>query len=88
MTTLQQIAAETAALPEVETAKIWQDRRVYVSIVGRNSSFAGDRNASVYYDGKAQKWRIDGLKGTMSSEFKANIRKFAETRCREAFWRD
>lgn len=86
--TLTEIAAEIATLPEVHSASVWQDRRVYVNIAGRNNSFAGDRNAKVYYDASAQQWRIDGLKGTMSSEFYRNIRKFAETRCRSAFWID
>lgn len=84
--TLAEIATEAQALPEVYNASIWNDRRVYVTITGRDTSFAGDRNAKVYWDSKTQRWHIDGLKGVMSSEFRNNIRKFAETRCRSAFW--
>lgn len=86
MTDLSALAAEIANLPEVSSAKVWDGRRVYVNITGRNTSKAGDRNAKVYFDGKLERWVIDGLKGTFSPEFNYNIRKFAETRCRSAFW--
>lgn len=86
--TLKEIVAQVQDLPEVYSAKIWEDRRVYVNITGRNTSFAGDRNAKVYYDAKTERWHIEGLKGNMSRDFSRSIRKFAETRCRSAFWRD
>jgi hypothetical protein len=88
MANLNEILAEVQKLPEVYSAKIWEDRRIYINITGAKKDFAGDRNAKIFYDAKTERWHIEGLKGTMSSEFGANIRKFAETRCRSAFWRD
>jgi hypothetical protein len=88
MTDLNAIVTEISKLNEVYGAKIWNDRRVYVNITGAKKDFAGDRNAKVFFDAKDGKWHIDGLKGCMSQEFGANIRKFAETRCRTAFWTD
>ena len=85
MSNLTALATEVAARPEVASAKVWNDRRVYVNFVGFDGSKAGDRNAKCYYDAKAG-WVIDGLKGTMSSEFNRSIRAFAADHCRSAFW--
>jgi hypothetical protein len=85
--TLSEIAAEVEALDCVNSAQIWNDRRVYVNIAGKDGAKAGDRNAKVFYDVKTG-WNIDGLKGTMSSDFHTNIRAFAAIYCRSAFWRD
>lgn len=81
MTDLNQIALEIAELPEVYSARVWDNRRVYVNITGRNDKFAGDRNAKVFFDAKLDRWVIDGLKGCMSGEFLRNIKAFAAVRC-------
>ena len=78
------IIAEIEKLSCVYSAKEFGDKRVYVNIVGRNNSFAGDRNAKVFYDTKLG-WRIEGLKGNMSHEFARNIRAFAEIYYPRAF---
>lgn len=75
MTNLNEIAAEVAARPEVSSASVWKDRRVYVNFVGYNSRFAGDRNHKVYYDIKAG-WVEDGNKGTKSSAYSDSFAKF------------
>lgn len=88
MTGLYDIVAEVKDLPEVYSVNVWKDRRVYVNITGRNTKFRGDYNTKVYYDGKMQKWIIEGMKGTFSSDFWRNIQAFAETRCRHYFHKD
>lgn len=85
MQSINDILAEISALPEVYSAKIWEGRRIYVNIAGRDTAKAGDRNAKVYWDSKTG-WHIDGLKGAMSGTFSANIRRFASVYCRSAFW--
>ena len=75
--TLDQIAAEVAEYSEVASAKVWNDRRVYINFVGFDRSFAGCRNLKVYYDAKTG-WRFEGDKGTYASEFIRNARSFAE----------
>ena len=85
MTTISEIIAEVSALPQVDSAKPWEGRRVYVNIAGRNNSFAGDRNAKVWWDAKTG-WHIEGLKGNRSATFGANLRAFAAIYCRSAFW--
>lgn len=85
MPTVNEIIAEVSPLQEVYSTKAWEGRRVYVNIAGADRSKAGDRNAKVYWDTKTG-WHIDGIKGTMSATFSANIRKFAAVYCRSAFW--
>jgi len=62
---------------DVYSAKIWNDRRVYVNLTGADSSFAGDRNIKVYYDIKSG-WVIDGMKGTMSTLCAHSLASFRE----------
>lgn len=85
MATISEIIAEVSPLPMVERATVWDGRRVYVNIAGRDNSFAGDRNAKVWWDAKTG-WHIDGLKGTRSATFGSNLRAFAAVYCRSAFW--
>jgi len=84
MTTQSEIIAEVSKLDSVYSAKAFGDKRVYVNIVGYNRSFAGDRNAKVFWDTKLG-WRIEGLKGNMSHEFARNIRAFADAYYPRAF---
>lgn len=75
--TLTEIAAEADQFPGVHSAKVWNDRRVYINFVGFDRSFAGCRNLKVYFDAKLG-WTFDGDKGTYASEFIRNARAFAE----------
>lgn len=83
--TLEDIAAEMNKRLEVYQAKVWNGRRVYVNFVGFNARFAGDKNAKCFYDPKLG-WVIEGLKGTMSSDFSSSIKTFAREFCWKAFW--
>lgn len=73
--TLNEIVSDANAHASVYSASVWQDRRVYINFAGRNTNFAGDRNLKVYFDINSG-WRVDGVKGCMSSAFGANARKF------------
>ena len=68
MTDLNQIAKEIAELDVVASASVWNDRRVYVNLVGFDRSFAGDRNTKVFFDPKTG-WNADLGKGTTSRKF-------------------
>ena len=84
--TLAEIIAEVSPLEMVERATIWDGRRVYVQIAGRNNSFPGDRNAKVWWDKSG--WHIEGMKGNRSAAFGKNLQAFAAIYCRSAFWRE
>ncbi len=75
MTNLKDIAAAAEKLDCVYSASIWNDRRVYVNLVGADRSYAGDRNLKVYWDAKSG-WVIDGLKGIMTSECRESLNSF------------
>lgn len=77
MTDLAEIVAAAEAHPGVYSAKIWNDRRVYINFVGSDRGFAGCRNLKVYFDIKAG-WRFEGDKGNYPAEFIRNARAFAE----------
>lgn len=74
--TLQEVADEANKLDCVYNAKTWNDRRVYVNLVGFTPSRAGDRNLKLFYCPKLG-WKVDGLKGNMSGSLKASLTKFA-----------
>lgn len=76
--TLEEIAAEARAHPGVSSAKVWNNRRVYVSFVGFDGSFAGCRSLKVYYD-KDLGWTKDKHKGFAPEKFSENARAFAES---------
>jgi hypothetical protein len=83
--TLAQIVDQVSQLPEVYSAKVWMDKRVYVNIAGRDNARAGDRNIKVYFDGGQNKWVIDNIKGCMSASFSHNLKAFAKARCPQYF---
>lgn len=75
MTNLNNLAAELNDRPEVDFAKVWKDRRIYVTLVGVNKSFAGDRNLNIYFDAKAG-WIDEGHKGTKSPALQDSYKSF------------
>lgn len=75
MTNLKEIAAAAEKMDCVYGASIWNERRVYVNLVGADRSFAGDRNLKVFWDAKAG-WVVDGLKGTMTSKCRESLEAF------------
>lgn len=72
---LKTILAEVEAKDYVYSASIWNDRRVYINLEGKNTSFAGDRNLKAYYDIK-NGWVFEGFKGTMSEDFLESFEAF------------
>lgn len=74
--TLQDVANAANELDCVYNAKVWNDRRVYVNLVGFCSDRAGDRNLKVFFDKKLG-WVVDGLKGNMSGSLMASLNDFA-----------
>lgn len=47
--------------------------RVYLTLVGYNKGFNGDRNSKIYFDRKTQKLCWEMGKGYCSSEFQASL---------------
>lgn len=74
-TDITRIAAEMNDKPYVYSASNWNDRRVYINLMGKNARFAGDRNLKAYYDAKTG-WAFEGFKGTMSAEFLESFEAF------------
>lgn len=72
---LATMAKQLLDRPDVYTAKVWQDRRIYVGLTGYDKSWAGDRNLKMYYDPKLG-WVYEGFKGLMSHGFRASFASF------------
>lgn len=72
---LHAIAAEVAEHPAVYSAKVWNDRRVYVNLVGADRGFAGDRNLKVFFDAKLG-WVFEEGRGIRTSALNASLDQF------------
>jgi hypothetical protein len=78
MTTLNEVKAEIEKLPCVYSASIWNERRVYVNLIGQDKSWNGDRTARVYFESKLG-WVIDKGKGFTSTAFQKSLDDFASS---------
>lgn len=56
-------------------AKDWNGKRIYINLNSKNNSFAGDRNWQLYFDIDTNKLVSKNVKGTYTSEYKADISK-------------
>ena len=56
-------------------AKEWNGRRIYVNLDACDKSFAGNRNYQLYYVSAMQKLVSQSGKGTISSNYRAEIEK-------------
>ena len=75
MTDLHAIATELADHPAVYSTNVWNDRRVYVNLVGSDRSYAGDRSLKVFFDAKLG-WVFDEGKGIRTSALNASLDQF------------
>ena len=76
ITSLDIIANGAEALPFVRTAKVWKDRRVYVTLAAAPSSANGDRNLKIYYDGASKTWVVEPYKGYLSDGMSTALEAF------------
>ena len=74
MTDLNQLAADLNEKDYIASAKVWQDRRIYVTFASTDRGFRGDRNAKTYYE--AGEWHIDHGKGTNSPGYNEAFNNF------------
>jgi len=75
MTTLTEMAATAAALPMVESARVWKDKRVYVTLYDCQRSYRGDQSHQLYYCAD-RGWINETGKGTRSNRFCAALTAF------------
>lgn len=67
-TSLETLKAEIEARPDVLSAKIWENRRLYVTLDGATRGYKGDRNWSVWFDARSGAWTAEKKsRGTITS---------------------
>ena len=72
---MEAIAKIAAEKDYVDSANIWNEKRVYVNLAGKDMGYNGDRNLKIWYS-EATGWVAQGFKGIMTSAMTESLEKF------------